>query len=504
MFMDMQKKLMSQIDLKFEQERRTRGESGTPGPTVFIGSHPRSATATATAPSQPAGGGQDSDSLHAELQTVLPTSPSSADRQEVTVKQEPDSDIEILSSSPPSPPRPSRIAEEAATIDQASCRLHVTQACQVLGKAPGQIPDPATEATHASALTSLRHFRDQGMVPDPDVKIAWPHDDSLDRTQADYIASLQQREGSAPARDLFSLPAGSRSDRFLPLPNRRIPRDQWFYMTQTAAEPSWSTRAPVGSNMAREHPAPSHITLPHSQVVAQESNLRTISHLATMTDNATTAISQVLFQLYDRGLWPTEPIDMPGVSDPISFTWFISMFRLLSASTSQIAHNAVAAAMNLQMARREEFTTSATYKTGISAGDRDVMRVAPMNSPDLFGTQADNLQARRDLYDRTRPQRNTETITRLVRPGTTSSPPVQSAPPRSGSSSRKKKRKRKRSPSRSAQQSSTSSQQQSFRGGSSRGRANQGQPQQQPASRGRDSQRRGGGSGRSSSRKGGH
>ena len=474
---------MKRIDDRFEDERRAT--TGTAAPASAA------AQTTVTASSGP-----EDERLRVELQTTLPSSPS------VVVKQEPDSDVEILSSSPPSPPQPSRIAEEAATIDQATCRQHVIQACQILGKEPGQLPDPATDATHASALTSLRHFRDQGMVPDPDIKIAWPHDDSLDRTQAEFIAALQQREGSGPARDLFSLPPLAKNkDSFLPLPNRRIPRDQWFYMTQTVADPSWAARAPTGSNMERNNPVPTHITLPHSQVVAQETNLRHLSHLATMTDNATTAISQVLFHLYDRGLWPTEPIDMPGVEEPISFTWIISMFRLLSASTSQIAHNAVAAAMNLQLARRDEFIASANYKTQISASDRDLMRVAPMNSTDLFGTQADHLQERRELYRQSRPQRNTETITRLVRPSAAAPSPPQQAPSRRSSSAKKKKRKRRRSPSRSStQQQPPAASQSSFRGGngrgsSSRGRGNTTQPQQPPA-RGRDSQRRGSGAGR--------
>ena len=487
------------------------------GPRVYVGSHPRSGQVP-TPPAQPSpAAGGDTDSLHTELNTELPPSPPSTF---VEVKLEPDSDVEIIDTPtpPPSPPRLSRVAQAAAEIDPATCRTHVRQACQVLGKEPGTLPDHAYESTRASALTSLRHFRDAGLVTDPEVKIAWPHDDCLDKTQQDFIASLQHQDGPKPARDLFAIPPPPKgSERFLPLPSRRVPRDQWFYMSQTAAQPSWGMAAPKNSVLDPHTKTPQHYILPSSQFLAQESNLRQISHLATMTNNAAMAVSEVIFHLYEQGLWPSEPITMPGVDGPITFPWFLSLSQLIGSSTSQIAHNAVCAAMNLQLARREVFLHTAGNRTRLISPDRDLMRVAPMDADDLFGRQASDLQDRRALFDPNRHNRNYNTAARASRPSATVSAPPQAqaaAQPSSSSSSRRRRRNRSRSqqaqaPAQApANPAPPASQQQPFRGGSSRGGGRSGGSQSSSRNRGSSSnqqrsgsnQQRSGGSGRGRSR----
>ena len=498
LFLDLQQRLMNQIDARFASERApapTPDPSASPdlasGPRVFVGVHPRSSHP----PSQSDSVTGDDDSLRAELHTVLPPSPPLA---EVTVKSEPDSDIEIISTPPSTPPRPSRIAEAAAEIDQATCRLHLLQACQMLGKKPGELPNLAQEASDAAALSSTQLFRDHGMVPSPDVKVAWPHDESLDRTQEHYTAALQQREGSQPARDLFSLPPPAKgADKFLPLPSRRVPRDQWYYMTQTAHAPSWSAKAPLGSQLARSHPAPESYTLPHGQFIAQEANLRHMSHLATMTDTAATAVCRLIFTLFDRGLWPDEPITLPGVDEPVTFPWIISMFRLMGVATSQIAHNAVCAAMNMQLARRDTFLRDANYKTGISAADRELIRMAPMNSPDLFGTQASDLKERKEMYQRDRPQRQADTIARLTGTPTAAATPAQASSSRSSSSSSRNRSRNRSRPSASASRPPQAPEQppatQPFRSNAGRGR---GSGSGQQSNKNKNTPKKGGGAGR--------
>ena len=499
--MSMEQRLLGHIDSRLEESRHAASSSSR-APRVFVGSHPRASqpSATAVRPSPPPA---DTDSLAAELDTRLPTSPSL-----VEVKIEPDSDIEMLPTPSPSPPpRPSRVAQAAADIDPATCRLHVRQACQVLGKEPGTLPDHAHESTRASALTSLQHFRDAGLVSDPEVKIAWPHDPSLDATQRDFTASLQQQEGPHPAPDLFAIPPPPRGgERFLQLPSRRVPRDQWYYMTQTAAEPSWGLTAPKNSVVDPKTKVPQHLILPSSQFLAQESNLRQMSHLATMTNNAAMAMSAVLFQLYEDGCWPTEPIRMPGVDEPISFQWFLSMSQLIGSSTSQLAHNSVCAAMNLQLSRREVFMNQAGNATRLISPDRDLLPVAPMDADDLFGRQASNLQERRALFDPSRQKRNYNVAARVSQPSATVSSPPPAPPPaqqQSSSSSRRHKRKRFRSSQNQAASSSQPSsssqgqQQQSFRGNNSARGGRSGGSQSSSRSRSSSNQQRGGGSGKS-------
>ena len=502
MFLAMETRLLGHIDHRIEAAQgppatQTTADIPLPtssGPRVFVGTHPRSSRNT----------DEEEARLQAELQTVLPDTPP-MDPTLVEVKQEKDSDIEIISTPPPSPPRPSRIAQAAAGIDQAKCRLHVRQACQVLGKAPGTLPDTAQESAHASALTSLRHFRDHGMLPTPEVKVAWPHDESLDHTQGLFTASLQQVEGSKPARDLFAIPPPPKTaDRFLPLPTRKIPRDQWFYMSQTAPESTWNAKAPKDSVLDTGTLTPNHYILPSSQFLAQESNLRHLSHLATMTNNASLAVCEVLFHMFDSGLWPTEPITMPGVPEPISFEWFLSMAQLMGASTSQTAHNAVCAAMNLQLLRRDVFLNLSGAATGLSPADRERMRVAPMDSDDLFGSQAAHLSDRKALYEQfrqqPRQQRNFAVANRVGRtPGRTASPPhTPGQQPRSRSSSRSRRRNRQRSTaSASASRPPPASPpaQQPFRGNSSRGRGGGNGGGSNQASRGRGGSARTSGSG---------
>ena len=491
----MENRLLGHIDSRLDLERGQEPTTteAVEGSTTIPDPPPPSRPPRAS--SQASTQGED-ELLRVELQTLLPN--SSSEGTPVVVKQEPDSDLEILSSPPPSPPpRPSPVAQAAAGIDQAMCRLHVKQACQVLGKAPGTVTDSAQQSASASAMPSLRRFREHGMLPEPEIKIAWPHDESLDDTQALFTADLQRVNGPRPARDLFSIPPPPKTgDKFLPLPTRKIPRDQWYYMSQTAPKPSWGTKAPKESALLPGHPTPAHFILPASQYLAQETNLRYLSHHAAMSNNAALAVSEVLFHMYDQGLWPTEPIRMPGVEEPIRFEWFLSMAQLMGASSSQIAHNAVCAAMNLQLARRDVFLHSAGRATGVSQADRDRLRVAPMDSEDLFGSQAAHLADRRALFEQTRPQRNYSVATRVATtPGSTASP-QQSTPPQSQSSTRRRSRsRRRRSSSASRQTPATSPNPQSFRSGSSRGRGSGGGGGSGQSSRGRGNNSRSSGSG---------
>ena len=394
----------------------------------------------------------------------------------------------------------SAIAEAAAKIDQQMCRSHVKGACQLLKKEHGRLTDHTYESNFATGLPSATFYRDHGMVPSPEERVAWPHLDALDHTQRDNIASLQQQQGTTPAEDLFSLPPPRSADKFLPLPAKKIKKDMWYYMSQSATDPSWSVRAPQGSIVDPGAPTPKSYSLPHSQMIAQESNLRLMSHLAGMTNMASVALGAVIFELFTQGLLPDFPIHIRGMDEPLTFEWFLSMLQLMGSSTTQLAHNAVSAAMNLQTIRREAFI--AVGRTGVSPDDRERLRVSPMDSEDLFGQQAKRVHERKEKWRREGPStlydRNAAVIVReVVRSRSDNSPRPSSS--QQGAKPKKKGGKKKKSgqaQSQGRQQPApTFTPPQPFRAGAGRG--------QSPApgrGRGNGPPKRGGGAGRGAGR----
>ena len=384
------------------------------------------------------------------------------------------------STSSEGPANASAIAEAAAKIDQPMCRTHVRQACQLLKTEHGKLTDHSYESNFATGLPSATFYRDHGMVSSPEERVAWPHVEALDLTQQDNTASLQRQQGTSPAEDLFSIPPPPKSgDKFLPLPAKKIKRDLWYYMSQSASKSSWSLRAPQGTIMDPGYTAPPNYSVPHSQFIAQESNLRHMSHLAAMTNMASVALGTIIFDLFKRNLLPAFPIVVPGMEEPLTFEWFLSMLQLMGSSTSQLAHNAVSAAMNLQTIRREAFIAGG--RTGVSPDDRERLKVAPMDSEDLFGRQASNIAPRRELWQREGPaSRSDRNAAIIVREVTRSAADQASRPQQSQGSSKKKKGSKKKSGGQSASQGRPpqAPPQQSFRSNAGRG-------QQPAAGRGR-------------------
>ena len=497
------------------------------GPNVFVGRHPRARSGSRDRPSTPVIGSPGppvltpvydtdttGDPFHTDedlpYETDIPETEEDnvppeqeleeEDFQPVRIKMELDSDVEIVDTPPPPDAPLSRVAEAAARIDQASLRSAIRVACQLIGKEPGKLPDHAYESSSASGLSSLRYHREHGMNPSPEEKVAWPHDDALDRTQGDCTATLQHLDGPYPAEDLFAIPPPPKTaDKFLPLPAKKQRRDHWYYMTQTAPRPSWAIKPPQSSSLESGTNPPSHYTMPLGQFISQETNLRHLSHLATVANNASVAVSEVLFRLFNESRWLEEPIIHPGVSEPVTMEWFIAMFGLIGNATTQMAHNSVSAAMNLQLIRRDAFLEKAGHATAISPADRVLMRVTPMNADDLFGRQAANLQDRKELWLRDRTNRCLTIAGRnSTNPGSTAAQ-GSSTPQKSGNRKRSRSRSGSRSNSQPRPQQAASYTPPPFRPSGGRGQSGNANP-----NRGRGTPRKGGsGSGRGGPRPGG-
>lgn len=86
----------------------------------------------------------------------------------------------------------------------------------------------------------------------------------------------------------------------------------------------------------------------------------------------------------------------------MSWECIVALLRMVGSSTQQLASHSVAGAMNLQLLRRDAMLLDRRINTRLSKADESLMRVAPMDADDLFGSQALDLQARRDqcLSDR--------------------------------------------------------------------------------------------------------
>ena len=520
-FAEMEARLLQVIAA---QHQPTTSKPPPPGPRIYRGRHPRSRerveAGSHSSPEPPVltpmldleppdhpgspyptdeDGAFDTDAPATEEEEDYLDQEDLLEPITVQIKIEPDSDVEVLDSSPQPTPALSRVAAAAAKIDQASLRSAIKVACKIIGKEPGKLPDHAHESSSASGLSSLRYHREHGMNPSPEEKVAWPHDDALDRTQGDCTATLQHLDGPYPADDLFSIPPPPKTaDKFLPLPAKKQRRDQWYYMAQTAPKSSWAVKPPVSSNVEPGIKAPTHYSVPHGQHINQEANLRHLSHLATVANNASVAVSEVLFRLFNEAGWLEEPISHPGVPEPVTMEWFIAMFGLIGNATTQMAHNAVSAAMNLQLIRRDAYIATAGNAIALSPADRDLLKVAPMNSEDLFGRQAAHLQERKDLWLQHRTNRCLTIAGRnSLNPGSSGSQGA-STPQKSGG------RKRSRSNNRSGNKTSPRAQQSAsytpppFRPGGGRGQGGNA-----PPNRGRGTPRRGGtGAGRGAPRSG--
>ena len=146
-------------------------------------------------------------------------------------------------------------------------------------------------------------------------------------------------------------------------------------MSHSVTKPTWSPQSTQGTIMDPGYQAPSSYTMPNSQYVAQESNLRHMLHLAGMTNMASFALGTVLFDLYSRNLLLAFPIMLLGMEEPLTFEWFLSILQLIGSSMSQLAYNAVSAAMNLQTIQREAFI--AGDKSGLSPDNRERLHLGP-------------------------------------------------------------------------------------------------------------------------------
>ena len=276
-------------------------------------------------------------------------------------------------------------------------------ACNYIAKDQGVLPDASREAADATSLSLEAFFRDRGISSSPEQRVAWPHDSGLDAIQRRWTALLQQRQGADPAPDLFQLklPKVSTDSRYVPLPPKKTKGDKVHFMTQTAANDSWLPTPPLTTQLDPQYRDPDFFGISRAQLLAHETNLRSMSHLATMTNNAVYALAIYMGHLERMGLWPHDA-PPPEDKEPMSWECIVALLRMVGSSTQQLASHSVAGAMNLQLLRRDAMLLDRRINTRLSKADESLMRVAPMDADDLFGSQALDLQARRDqcLSDR--------------------------------------------------------------------------------------------------------
>ena len=347
-------------------------------------------------------------------------------------------------------------------------RAELAQYLGLLGLKPASIPDHAAETREAGATLLDRQLAGMDPAPAPVQRVAWPHNDTINNIHKRWTAFFQKQPGVLPVTDIFTLPPPTEKV-FAPLPTSRCQgRDAEKHKTLTAADDLWGLTPPQTTQVDGSYKPPEYFPLQRSQVIGQEAAHRANTHLAGVLDTGLAALATCLSNIKQRGLWPTpSPPDSASPETILGFDVVQHLLKTLSAATSQIMSNSIAGAMNLQMVRRDHALGTKSFQSMLQPSDQLLLRAAPCDSKDLFGTVGDNIVEVRERRSKAHGHRLQTTVFRMEN---VRSLPAQPAAPASQPAGQPKKRKHKKSKSQAAGQMQSrpvaqpSAPQQPFRG----------------------------------------
>lgn len=260
-------------------------------------------------------------------------------------------------------------------------RRFLESSLALLGLDPQVLPQSDREAREAvpqeeNLINELLGL--EGCSEEPSARLAWPLLESHRLRRQRMFASLQGSSGKEPFQDPFD-PKVKPHTGYV-----KVPALDSVKLQVQDPHREWLETPPKETSVWEGHKdAGGTVEVPRALLSRLEEYSRSNSILASLAELCIALILRY-FEIHTRSL----SSDQVRSEDEVGHETRTA--QLCSAVTSRLGQQATASAINLQLLRREEILKIRAKQ--LNERDRDRARVMPMDSDDLFGSQADCLK----------------------------------------------------------------------------------------------------------------